>query len=243
MDTMGIEPSAARTLTDARLLPHAPRKLQRVAFSAYVTPPCRISEGTTTGGLSVKLRARKDCSRLAASGNAALDTRKVTDVHALPALPAELVRSTVSELQLLIACGMVMLTRGRVGDTGAEICTTACATVLQALQSAAVAEEHAALIRFLLTVTLFPTPMMVPPTADCGKMVKLESSVHWQEDDPIATKLRSAPQATLLENPPRLVGALKDTTTELPSLLKRALDTAGRGGSVVELRTVTVLLL
>jgi hypothetical protein len=73
-------------------------------------------------------------------------------------------------------------------------------------------------------------------------MVRLESSVHWHVAEPIPEKLSRAPQATLFAYPPRFVGALNEITTELPSLLKRAPDAEGTGGSVVVLRTVTVLL-
>jgi hypothetical protein len=69
-------------------------------------------------------------------------------------------------LQLLITCGAVMLTRGRVGVAGAETRTTVWATERQVLQSTAEVDVQAALIRLALTVTLLPTPTIIAPTED-----------------------------------------------------------------------------
>jgi hypothetical protein len=69
--------------------------------------------------------------------------------------------------------------------------------VRQELQFTAVADVQAALIRFALTVTLLPTPTIIAPIEDCGKMVKLEASVHWHVAELIPAKLRRALQATL----------------------------------------------
>jgi hypothetical protein len=156
IDTMGTTASAALTVTDARPRPHAPRKLHSSAVTEYVTPLCNTSLGTVVGGDSVKFLVRNFCRCCAASGKDALDTTKLVVPQALPALPTELDRSTVSALQLLITLGALMLTFGSVRVLGAAICTTVRETFRHPPQLAALANEHAALIVFSLMVTLLP---------------------------------------------------------------------------------------
>ena len=67
-----------------------------------------------------------------------------------------------------------------------------------------------------------------------------ESSSHWHDAQPIASKTSSASHGKKFTKLPLLVRLLKPTIAEVPSLLNVADESAGVGGSSVDFSTVIV---
>jgi hypothetical protein len=93
------------------------------------------SEGTGVGGNIVKFCDKKFWifAEDSSDAGAPVVTRKRTVIHDLPALPVDPVRSSVSELQTVIADGAERIAAGIIGKAGAFTSTvTADAAGLEA---------------------------------------------------------------------------------------------------------------
>jgi hypothetical protein len=184
------------------------------------------------GAAVEKFLTRNACTWAAAVESPELVSTVKERIHARPAEPRELVRSTVRGRQSLLDAGRASVTTGDVNVAGADAVNVLAAITPQ--ESHAIPDAvHWALIRpALMLIGLFSERIGVPARVEnLGKIDTLEASVHWQLEEAAPSKSNSLVQVNALPPPPRFVGESNVMTTALPSEVKVALRTVGRGGS------------